>query len=84
MQMVGAAVGLLVTLIVSVLIYWTMSGSLYPAAGTDTSWHSQMMNASQNATDSINDQAVTFFQIAPIIAIVIVAVVVLSYVSRIG
>ncbi len=37
-----------------------------------------------NATAQINSQAQTFFAIAPIVGIVIVAVVVISYVQCIG
>lgn len=84
MAMVGAAIGLLITIIISVLVYWNIAASTQQAAGTDTSRASQMRNASRNATTSINNQAATFYTIAPIVAIVIVAVVVISYVQRIG
>jgi hypothetical protein len=80
MGMVGAAVGLLITLIIVVLIYWNIAASIDTTAidaklpGTPAG----------NATTQINAQATTFFTIAPIIAIVIVAVVVIGYVQRIG
>jgi hypothetical protein len=78
--MVGAAVGLLITLIIAVLIYYNIAASLDTTAvdaklpGTPAA----------NATTAINNQANTFFTIAPIVAIVIVAVVVIGYVQRIG
>jgi len=78
--MVGAAVGLLITLIIVVLIYYNIAASINTTAvdallpGTPAG----------NATANINSQASTFFTIAPIIAIVIVAVVVIGYVQRIG
>jgi hypothetical protein len=80
MGMVGAAVGLLITLIIAVLIYYNIAASMDTTAidaklpGTPAG----------NATTAINNQASTFFTIAPIVAIVIVAVVVIGYVQRIG
>jgi len=84
MGMVGSAVGLLITLIIVVLIYYNISASSIQPVGTDTSWASQMHNASRNATGNVDSQAATFFTIAPIIAVVIVAVVIIGYVQRIG
>jgi hypothetical protein len=80
MQMVGAAVGLFITLIITVLIYYNIAGSIDTTAidaklpGTPAG----------NATTATNNQAATFFTIAPIIGIVIVAVVVIGYVKNIG
>ena len=80
MGMVGAAVGLLITLIIAVIIYYNIAASINTTAidallpGTPAG----------NATTGINNQAGTFFTIAPIVAIVIVAVVVIGYVQRIG
>jgi len=78
--MVGAAVGLLITLIIAVLIYYNIAGSI-DVTGIDAKLEG---SPAGNATNNINDQAATFFTIAPIVAVVIVAVVVISYVSRIG
>ena len=88
MNMIGAAVGTLITIIICVLIYYNISGSTYStvtinAAQAQTTY-GKAVNASQNASDNINSQAATFFTIAPIIAVVIVAVVVISYVKQIG
>lgn len=89
MGMVGSAVGLLITLIVVVLIFYNISASTYnnmPRGNVTRygAYLSTVYNASHNATTSTNSQAATFFTIAPIIAIVIVAVVVIGYVQRIG
>ena len=79
-KMVGAVVGILVTLIIAVLVFYNIAGSI----DTTTIDASLTGTPAKNATDDTLDQAATFFQIAPIIAIVVVAVVILSYVGRIG
>jgi len=79
-KMVGAVVGILVTLIIAVLVFYNIAGSI-DASSVDSDLTG---TPAQNATDDTLDQAGTFFTIAPIIAIVIVAVVILGYVSRIG
>ena len=80
MGMVGAAIGLFITLIISVLIYYNIAGSI------DTTTIDAKLDGTPaaNATGNVNDQAATFFTIAPIVGIVIVAVVVIGYVQRIG
>src|SRR4030042_3836769 len=86
MGMVGAAVGLLITLIIAVLIYYNIapSATLSNPGGNGTMYKTQIYNASKNASTQINSQAATFFTIAPITAVVIVAVVVISYVQKIS
>jgi len=88
MAMVGAAIGLFITLIISVLVYYNISASVYDTTTvTDAmakTTKGQAINASVNATTSINNQAETFYIIAPIVAVVIVAVVIIGYVQRIG
>lgn len=93
MGMVGAAVGLFITLIITVLIYYNIAASIDTTTvdgkfgatfnATTHVWMSGYAPA-YNATQGINSQAGTFFTIAPIIGIVIVAVVVIGYVQRIG
>ena len=80
MGMIGAAIGLLITLIIAVLVYYNISASL------DTTSVDAVLNGSPaaNATEATNDQAGTFFTIAPIVVLVIVAVVVIGYVKSIG
>jgi hypothetical protein len=86
MGMVGTAVGLLITLIICVIIFYNIAGSTYhtPNYTGETTTQSALWNQSNNATATTISQTNTFFTIAPIIAIVIVAVVVIGYVQRIG
>ena len=79
-KMIGAVVGILVTLIVAVLVFYNIAGSI----DTTTIDAGLTGTPAANATDDTLSQAATFFSIAPIIAIVIVAVVILGYVGRIG
>ncbi len=99
--MVGAIVGILVTLIVAVLVYYNIALAIDTSSvdtnikenvygltevndndAANATWNATAPAA--NATDDNLDQAGTFFTIAPIIAIVVVAVVILNYVSKIG
>jgi len=86
MGMVGTAVGLFITIIIAVLIYYNIAGSTISPSGEGHGdvWQERVFNMSRNASTATNDQASTFFTIAPIVGIVIVAVVVISYVQRIG
>ena len=78
-KMIGAVVGILVTLIIAVLVFYNIAASI-----DTTSIDADLTGTpAANATDATLDQAGTFFSIAPIIAIVIVAVVILGYVSKI-
>lgn len=78
-QMIGAVVGILVTLIIAVLVFYNVAASI-DTSSIDTDLTG---TPSANATDDTMDQAATFFTIAPIIAIVIVAVIILRYVGKI-
>ena len=91
MQMIGVAIGTLITLIICVLVYYNISGSIdtntidYKFGLTINATGVRNGSApAHNATESLNSQAATFFTIAPIISVVIVAVVVISYVKQIG
>ena len=86
LQIIGQAVGLLITLIIVVLVYYNISASSYHTMsyGTETTAQSALWNASNNATTAVNNQAATFFTISPIIVLVMVAVVVIGYVKMIG
>jgi hypothetical protein len=90
--MVGLAVGILITIIIGVMIYFSIAGSL-DTTTIDTKMGGTYNATSgvwsgphplTNATNSANAQANTFFTIAPIVAVAIVAVVVIGYVNRIG
>ena len=87
-KMVGAVVGLFVTLAVVILVFYNIAASL-DADTLDQDWKAKTGTSAtatpvNNATNGTLDQAATFFTIAPIIGIVIVAVVILGYVNRIG
>ena len=85
--MIGGVVGILVTLIISVLVLYSIAGSV----DTDTADENIRENVygeggttyvngtiyAANSTEQILGQSETFFTIAPIIAIVVVAVVIL-------
>jgi len=77
-KMIGMVVGVLVTLIIAVLIFYNVAGSI----DTTTIDADLTGTPSANATTDTLDQAATFFTIAPILAIVIVAVVIIGYVTR--
>ena len=78
--MIGAVVGILITLIIAVLVFYNVAGSI----DTTTIDASLTGTPSANATEATLDQAGTFFSIAPIIGVVAVAVVILQYVNKIG
>ena len=87
--MIGMVVGLLVTLIIAVLVFYNIAAAI-DGSDTDTRLEENVYGTStgnitptQNGTDDTLDQAATFFTIAPIIAIVIVAVIILRYVGKI-
>ena len=80
LQDVTTAVGILVTLIICVLIFYNIAATI-----DVDDLDSNFANAwpVENSTNSTLDQAYTFFSIAPIIVIVIVAVVILKYVGMV-
>lgn len=95
--LIGAAVAIFVTIMVSIVIYFSIAGSIDnqdldyriaenifndPAGGNDDYRNNTTFAA--NATTSVNNQMETFYSIAPLIGIIVVAVIVLMYVSRIG
>ena len=89
MAMVGAAIGLLVTCLIAVIVFYNIQASTvntFPNGNTTLygAYRSGLYNASHNASGQIGSQAATFFTIAPIVSVVIVAVVVIGYVARIG
>jgi len=82
-KMIGAVVGILITLIIAVLVFYNIAGSI-DTTTIDANFGGTTNTPAANATEDTLDQSATFFQIAPIIAIVVVAVVILGYVNRIG
>lgn len=78
--MVGAAVAILVTIMVSILIVYNIAGSL----DTTTIDAGLTGTPAANATDNTLTQAATFYTLAPLVVVVIAAVVILGYVMSIG
>ena len=86
-QMIGMVIGIFVTLLISVLVLYNILGAMdYSEIDNrlDTSLSDGNTQDAENASVALMSQSETFFTIAPIIGIVIVAVVILSYVGRIG
>lgn len=92
-KLVGGVIGILITLIIAVLVFYNIAGSIDTTsidlnlrATEGAGAHAGEANGSvyaENASGAVLDQASTFFTIAPIIAIVAVAVVILKYVGQI-
>jgi len=71
--MIGGLVALLITIIVGILIYWQLSGSI--ALTND---------AANESRDGVNSMASTVFSLLPIIALVVVASIILGVVVGFG
>lgn len=82
-KMIGVVAGLFVTLAVAILVFYSLAGGI-DTTTLDTNFGVLNTTPVLNATDATLDQAATFFTIAPLIGIVIVAVVILGYVGKIG
>ena len=95
-KMLGGVLALFITLAIGILVAYNVVSSINSRTlDVDAPWgydtdQSATPNVArnntpaQNATNATLSQMSTFFTIAPIIGIVIVAVVILGYVSRIG
>jgi len=70
---VGGLVALLITIIVGILVYWQISGSI--TLTTDTA---------NTSRDNVNSTATTVFQLLPIIAIVVVGGILIGLVIAFG
>jgi len=79
-RMIGGVVGILVTLIIAVLVFYNIAASIDPV---EIDENFDAGSPAANATNATIFQAETFFSIAPILAIVVVAVVILKYVGQI-
>lgn len=82
-RMIGIVVGIFVTLAIAVVVFYNIAASI-DATSLDADIGETNTVEVANATDNVLDHTATFFEIAPIIGIVIVAVVILGYVGRIG
>jgi len=96
-QDIGMAVSILVAIVIAIVVVYNMAGSM-DMGDVDTEIvnnNIDVMNERSgggslnttyagNATVDILDQSATFFTIAPLVVVVLVAVVILSYVMQIG
>jgi hypothetical protein len=71
--MVGGLVALLITIIVGILVYWQLSGSITLTSDT-----------ANTSRDGVNTMASTVFSLLPIIALVVVASIILAVVMGFG
>jgi len=71
--MIGGLIALLITIIVGILVYWQISGSI--TLTTD---------AANTSRDNVNTTATTVFQLLPIIAIVVVGSIMIGLVVGFG
>ena len=88
--MIGMVIGIFVTLIIGVLVLYNVVGSIdYSSVDTNirnklTADEPNNEAYTENASNDLLGQSETFFTIAPIIGIVVVAVIILGYVGSIG
>ena len=72
-SIVGAIVGVLVVIVIGLLVYTEISGSISISSATG-----------QTAHANVNSTASTVFTLAPIVAIVLIASVILATVTNFG
>ena len=72
-EIIGGLVALLITIIVGILVYWQISGSI--TLSTD---------AANTSRDSVNSMASTVFGLLPIIALVVVGSVLIGIIVTFG
>ena len=78
-RMITLVIGIMITLAISVLIFYNIMGNI-----DTTSIDADLTGTpAANATGEVLDQAEVFYTLAPLIVIVIVAVVIIGYVSKI-
>lgn len=72
-QMIGGIIGLLVVIIVGILVYWQIAGSITLTSDT-----------ANTSRDNVNSTATTVFQLLPIIAIITVGAVMIGIIMKFG
>ena len=91
---VTAVISFLIVLGISVLLVYNIFGAVQPSADLEhkvnlargyTEGLNEYNNTTSagNATGEILSQAATFYQVAPILAIVIIAMVIIAYVKKV-
>ena len=69
---IGGVAAVLITVLISILIYWKIAGSMGIPSGGST------------AATAVNNTATSVFTLAPIIGIVMIAGIILAIVTRFG
>jgi len=91
-KMIGMIIGMLVTIVISVLIVYNMAGSV-DVDSVDSKIEENVfgnttggtnIHYAGNSTTDITDNANTFYVIAPIVAVVAIAVAIIGYVYKMG
>lgn len=72
-SIVGGVVAVLVVIVIGILVFWSVSDSIEISSSTGVAVHSD-----------VNDTAETIFGLAPIIAIVLIASIILGVVTGFG
>ena len=72
-QAIGGLVGLLIVIIVGIMVYWQISGSIPLSSDT-----------ANTSRDGVNTTASTVFNLLPIIAIVVVGSILIGLVMGFG
>ena len=78
-EAITTVIGFLIVLGISVLIFYNIMASV-DVTDLDSGFTG---TPAANATGEVLDQAETFYQIAPILAIVIIAVIIIAYVKKV-
>ena len=83
--MIGAAIAIAVTLMISILIVYSIAASVNPVTLNKKIYpNTPLANPAGNATNSTFSGLSTFYTIAPLIIVVLAAVVILNYVTKVG
>ena len=81
-KVVTMVISFLMVLGISVLIFYNIMASI-DTTTIDANFGGTNMTPALNGTTEVLDQAATFYQVAPILAIVIIAVVIIAYVKKV-
>ena len=84
-QMIGAAIAIAVTIMISILIVYSIGASINPVTLNKKVYpNNPAANPVGNATNATYSGLATFYTIAPLIIVVLAAVVILNYVTKVG
>lgn len=92
-SVIGAAVAILAALMISIVVVYNVASSIDVSTTTERSVNAargyvndQYNNSTPilNSTDATLAQAATFYTLAPLVVVVIIAITILGYVMTIG